>query len=339
MKDNPAVSLESIVPYFGDYLVEKGLITAADKQRAWEIQEELQRAGSPKFTGQILIEMGLITEEIRSSILSEMIMQLRAVLQEANQKLEIRVKERTAELEKALEQLYTLNELKANLVANISHELRTPLTHLTGYLDLLINGDFGPLNPDQTGALAIVQHSSERLGHLIEDLILFSVSERDQIYLHIHPVPLEDLCVQVIKRNASKAHDHEIQLDLEPGEEGIKVDADFEKISWVMMHLIDNAIKFSLPGGRVVLKTIREGHFVHIQVSDTGIGIPDDRIGQIFEPFLQLDGSSTRKVGGTGLGLALARRIVEAHGSVIHVYSTLGQGSRFEFLLKVHPDG
>jgi signal transduction histidine kinase len=336
MSGTRPLSLESIAPYFGDYLVEKGLITSTDRQRAWEIQEELRLAGTPKLMGEILIEMGLITNEIRNMILTEMTIQMRAALQQANQKLELRVKERTAELEKALEQLYTLNELKSNLVANISHELRTPLTHLNGYLDLLLNNDFGPLTPDQIGALGIIQRASDRLGHLIEDLILFSVSEHDQIYLHIQPVSLDELSSQVIKRSASKARDHQINLKLAPIVEDIKVDADFEKISWVMMHLVDNAIKFSLPGGKVILENLREDNFVHIQVVDTGIGIPEDRLEQIFEPFYQLDGSSTRKVGGTGLGLALARRIVEAHGSVVHVYSEVGKGSRFEFLLRVH---
>jgi signal transduction histidine kinase len=106
----------------------------------------------------------------------------------------------------------------------------------------------------------------------------------------------------------------------------------------VITQLLDNAIKYTAPRGKVTLRTIREDNFIHIQVSDTGIGIPQDRMNQIFEPFVQLDGSSTRKVGGTGLGLALARRIVEAHGSVIHVYSEVGKGSQFEFLLKIHQD-
>jgi signal transduction histidine kinase len=240
-------------------------------------------------------------------------------------------------LEKALQQLSSLNELKANLVANISHELRTPLTHLNGYLDLLINGDFGPVSPDQLSALGVIQRATERLGHLIEDLILFSVSERNQIYLHIQPTDLVDLCASVFKRSLSKARDHQIQLSLEVASEAMQVDADLEKISWVLMQLIDNAIKFTPPGGKVVLQTTTEENFIHIQVRDTGIGIPQDRLEQIFEPFYQLDGSSTRKAGGTGLGLALARRIVEAHGSIVHVYSEVGKGSRFEFLLKVHP--
>jgi len=336
MSGTGPLSLESLVPHFGEYLVEKGLITSTEIRVALETQaERLEKTGVKTPTGQILIEMGYITEAIKEHALFDLIVQYRSVLEEANQQLEIRVKERTAELEKALQQLSTLNELKANLVANISHELRTPLTHLNGYLDLLINGDFGPVTPDQLSALGVIQRSSERLGHLIEDLILFSVSERNQIYLHIQPTDLVDMCTGVFKRSLNKARDHQIQLGLEVAAESVMVDADLEKISWVLMQLVDNAIKFTPPGGKVTLQTVREGNFLHVQVRDTGIGIPQDRIEQIFEPFYQLDGSSTRKVGGTGLGLALARRIVEAHGSVIHVYSTVGKGSRFEFLLKI----
>jgi signal transduction histidine kinase len=333
------LTLESLVPYFGEYLVEKGFITSTQKRIALEKQAERLASENRKYpVGQILIEMGAITEEIKEHATTDLILQYRAVLQEANKQLETRVKERTAELEKALEQLSTLNELKANLVANISHELRTPLTHLNGYLDLLINGDFGPVSPDQLSAMSVIQRAAERLGHLIEDLILFSVSERNQIYLHIQPTDLVEMCTSVFKRSLSKARDHQIQLALEISADPLKVDADLEKVSWVLMQLVDNAIKFTPPGGKVTLHTVREGNFVHIQVCDTGIGIPQDRQVLIFEPFFQLDGSSTRKVGGTGLGLALARRIVEAHGSLIHIYSEVGKGSRFEFLLKIHQD-
>jgi signal transduction histidine kinase len=229
-----------------------------------------------------------------------------------------------------------LNELKANLVANISHELRTPLTHLTGYVDLMINGDFGPLTSEQLNSLEIIQRSTERLANLIEDLIQFSVGERNQVYLHITPCDLNDLMNAVQKRNISKARDRQIVFELQLPPEAVKVNADNEKISWVLMQLLDNAIKFTPQGGKVVLCARREENFIHFQVNDSGIGIPPDRIDQIFEPFYQLDGSSTRKTGGTGLGLALARRIIEAHGSVIHVYSEPGKGSRFEFVLKAY---
>ena len=326
---------EVLVPRLGEYLVENHLITREQLAYALKHQVTIRQTQGTRLIGQILVDLGYISRETLDAATTELLIQLRSALEEANQQLEQRETERTAELATALHQLSSLNELKANLVANISHELRTPLTHLTGYLDLLINGDFGPLTADQLASLEIVQRSSERLGNLIEDLIQFSVSERNQVYLHITPCDLQELVGGVYKRNVSKARDGQIHFDLKIPPEPLKVNADNEKISWVLMQLLDNAIKFTRPGGTVTLRAEGEDNFIHIHVLDTGIGIPADRYDQIFEPFYQLDGSSTRKAGGTGLGLALARRIVEAHGSVIHVYSDPGKGSRFEFVLRV----
>jgi signal transduction histidine kinase len=328
---------ESLVPMVGDYMVERGLITKANQDEALAMQAKLRSNGINTSIGQILVDLGYISSATRDAAIFDLILHFRTALQEANSRLEQRVKQRTAELEKALEQLFTLTELKANLVANISHELRTPQTHMTGYIDLLVNGDFGPLTAEQLSAMVVIQRASERLGHLLEDLILFSVSERDQIYIHFQPTYLVEICSAAYKRALPKAQEREIELKLEIPE-AVIVDADSEKISWVITQFLDNAIKFTAPKGKVVLSATREGNFFHIQVCDTGIGIPENRLEQIFEPFVQLDGSSTRKVGGTGLGLALARRIIETHGSVIHVHSEVGKGSQFEFLLKIHQD-
>jgi signal transduction histidine kinase len=327
---------EVLVPRLGEYLVEKGVITREQLAQALLRQDSLRKTRGTHPIGLILVEMGYLTQQALDTATTEQLIQFRSALQEANEQLERRVRERTAELQTALEQLSSLNELKANLVANISHELRTPLTHLKGYLDLMMAGDFGPLGSEQLNVLGIVQRSADRLGNLIEDLIQFSVSERNQVYLHITPCNLTDLSASVMKRSQPKARDHQININLDIPSDTVEVDADFEKISWVLMQLLDNAIKFCAPGGQVALQARREDNFIQFQVRDTGMGIPSDRLEKIFEPFYQLDGSSTRKAGGTGLGLALARRIVEAHGSVIHVYSEIGKGSRFEFVLKVH---
>ena len=111
------------------------------------------------------------------------------------------------------------------------------------------------------------------------------------------------------------------------------VQADEQKISWVIAQLLDNAIKFTPPGGLVRLELENIGQVVMVSVIDNGIGIAEDRLEEIFEPFHQLDGSSTRKFGGTGLGLALAKKIIEAHGSLLNVYSKPAEGSHFEFIL------
>jgi signal transduction histidine kinase len=327
---------EILVPRVGEYLIEKGLVTQEQVDLALARQSDLRGVTGTQLIGELLVSMGFLSQKSLDAAITELLFQLRSSLEESNNQLELRVRERTAELEKALEQLSSLNELKANLVANISHELRTPLTHLKGYLDLILTGEFGSLTPEQENVLVVVQRSADRLGHLIEDLILFSVSEKNQMYLHIRPLNLIELCTNVFWRYQSKARDHNVTLDLQLLPEDYIIDADNEKISWVLLQLVDNAIKFTPPGGSVVLRAVREDNFIHFQVRDTGIGIPSDRIDQIFESFYQLDGSSTRKAGGTGLGLALARRIVEAHGSVIHVYSEVGKGSRFEFVIKIH---
>jgi signal transduction histidine kinase len=342
MSDVP-LTPEALVPRLGEYLVDKGLLSAANLQRALDYQLQMRDSSETRPLGLILIDLGMIDATTRESAITELISQLRATLQDANQQLEQanqqlekRVQERTAELQKALEKLAELNQLKANIVANISHELRTPLTHLKGYLELLLAGDLGTLNEAQHNGLQVMERSADRLGRLIEDLILFSVSERDQIHLRIAPFMISQLCIRAIHKSSSKARERNIQLMVECDLELPLVDGDEEKISWVVLQFLDNAIKFTSPGGNVKLQVTQEGSFVNVAVIDSGIGIPASRINEIFESFYQLDGSSTRRAGGTGLGLALAKKIVEAHGSVIRVTSQEGKGSFFEFHMKVH---
>lgn len=343
MRDAP-LTPEALVPRLGEYLVDKGVLSAADLQRALAFQKQQRGTGEDRPIGLILIDLGMIDAATRESAITELMSQLRATLQDANHQLELanqqlerRVEERTAELQKALEKLAELSQLKANIVANISHELRTPLTHLKGYLELLLAGDLGPVNEAQLNGLQVMERSADRLGRLIEDLILFSVSERDQIHLRIVPFPMSTLCMAAIHKSSSKARERNIQLQLECDPDLPMVDADEEKISWVVLQFLDNAIKFTPLGGKVKLEVTQEGPFLNVAVIDSGIGIPPGRENEIFESFYQLDGSSTRRAGGTGLGLALAKKIVEAHGSVIRVLSQEGKGSSFAFHLKVHP--
>jgi len=336
------LSPEILIPRLGDYLVEKAIISPEDLSRALKFQEELRAIGDIRLIGQVLVDMNIIDRETRDSVVTEIIIDLREALQkanrnlrEANQQLERRVAERTAELQRALTKLSELNQLKANIVANISHELRTPLTHLKGYVELLREEDLGPVNEQQQNALAIIEKSSERLGRLIEDLILFSISERDQVHLNIALFKLQHLCDSVFYQADSKAREHKITLTREFSPDLPEVEGDAEKISWVIMQLLDNAIKFTQAGGSVNLRVYRKDSRVDVSVIDNGIGIPAARIEEIFDSFYQVDGSTTRKAGGTGLGLALAKKIIEAHGSEIQVTSEIGQGSCFSFSLKV----
>jgi Signal transduction histidine kinase len=326
---------EILVPRLGDYLVEKGIITPDDLKRALTFQKT-SRIGDSQvipLLGQILVDWGLIDRTTLEQAITELIIQLRSALQDANEQLEKRVQERTAELEMAFRKLSELNQLKSNFVGNISHELRTPLAHLNGYLDVLLAGDLGDLTSEQKRVLKIVRRSASRLDRLIEDLILFSMSEREPLNLRLEESNISDLCSALIEATQTKAQEQNIILILECQADLPNVKIDEQKISWVILQLLDNAIKFTSIGGKVTLKADREDNFVQIAVMDTGIGIPAERMEEIFEPFHQLDGSSSRKYGGTGLGLALVGKIIEAHGSVIHVISEVGKGSQFDFLL------
>lgn len=343
MSNTQPLSPEILVPRMGEYLVEKGLVSQEDLTRALQYQEIQRAKGDDRMIGQILVDLGIIDRTTRDSTITEVILQLRVALQEANQQLveanqqlEQRVEERTAELQKALAKLSELNQLKANIVANISHELRTPLTHLKGYLELLLAGDLGPLTEQQHSAISIIERSSDRLGRLIEDLLLFSDSTRDQMHLNKEPFELQSICQSAINKSNHKAKDRTIKLICDCENNMPQVEGDAEKISWVIMQLLDNAIKFTQPGGSVTLRVRHQDQLVKISVLDTGIGIPKNQVEDAFDSFHQLDGSTTRKAGGTGLGLALAKSIIEAHGSTIHVESEVGKGSCFSFSLKAY---
>jgi signal transduction histidine kinase len=325
---------EILTTRLGEYLVEKGRITPKELNRALEIQDNSRKNGeSVKLTGQILIDINAIDRQTLDSAITEQILQLRTALLESNQKLEQRVKERTAALETAMRKLSEANQIKANFVSNVSHELRTPLTHIKGYLDLLSSEDLGPLNLSQAHAIRTMQRSSDRLERLIEDLIQYSIVEKGEITLFIKPFNIEKLALRMVERCREVAQTCHIHLDISSPPNLPDVFGDEDKIGWVIYQLLDNAIKFTHEEGCVTLSLEREDRFIRVSINDNGIGIQEDRIPEIFEAFHQLDSSSTRRYAGTGIGLALVKRILEAHGSIINVTTEIGKGSNFYFLL------
>lgn len=342
MTDIHSLTPEILVPRLGDSLVEKGLISLADLEKALIVQRKHSKKDQSPLLGKILVDLKLIDQATLDQVVTEQILQLRIALQEknhqleeANNGLELRVQERTAELQDALAKLAELNQLKSNFVANISHELRTPLTHIRGYLELLSSGDLGPVNNEQYRSLMTMQRSTDRLEKLIEDLILFSMAERGTISLHVKAFDLNLLCRDLVVAYQQRAAEHNHELTFDGSQSPAIIQADREKIQWTVQQLIENAIKFTPDGGTVQVKMLPKDEFIAVSVRDNGIGIPQERIQEIFEPFHQLDGSSTRRYGGTGLGLALVKKIVEAHGSMIQVESIPGKGSTFEFRLRV----
>lgn len=325
---------EMLVPRMGEYLIQKGLITEEALQTALDYQLEQTAKGNAVLLGQALIDLKIIERAELDQAVTEQILQLRSALQAANRTLERRVEERTAELQKALERVSELSQLKANFISNISHELRTPLTHVKGYLELLITQSLGPITEEQRHALQVSQQSAGRLETLIEDLIMVSLASRGEMSIKQENVDIRRLANLAVKSSLGKAIERGVNLQVVMDEDVPLVQADSQKTAWVLHQLIDNGIKFTSSGGSVTVNVKREGeNLVLVSVSDTGIGIPSSRLNDIFEPFHQLDGSSTRRYGGTGLGLSLVRQIVEAHGSMLDVQSGEGRGSTFKFPL------
>jgi signal transduction histidine kinase len=337
MLDHLPLTPEILIPRFGDALVEKGLITSVQLQTALDRQNTMRQRGVLAPIGKVVVELGYIDQQTLDEAITEHILALRTALQDSNYHLERRVEQRTAELQEALERLAELTQLKVNFVSNISHELRTPITHIKGYLELLIASDLGPITSDQDRALRVMQRSTDRLERLIEDLLLFSMAERGEVTIHMTRFDLSYVCSLAIERALSKAIEKKIELTVKNRVENVIAEADEEKITWVISELIDNAIKFTPEEKSISVSLTSEDRYVRVSIADTGIGIPPERMDEIFEPFHQLDGSSTRRYGGTGLGLALVKRIIEAHGSIVQVNSTVDQGSTFEFLLRRVP--
>ena len=336
MAEQQRLTPEMLVPRMGDYLIQKGLIKIEDLQKALAYQQQEIAKGNTLLLGQALLDLKITGRPELDQAVTEQIIQLRSALQSANRTLERRVEERTAELQKALERLSELGQLKANFISNISHELRTPLTHIKGYIELLVSESLGPIVDEQRHALQVSQQSTTRLETLIEDLIMVSLASREELNINLQNVDVGRLANLAVKSSLDKAVARGVNLHTVIDENLPSVQADSQKVAWVLNQLIDNGIKFTQSGGSVIVNVKREGeNLVVTSVTDTGIGIPLNRVSDIFEPFHQLDGSTTRRYGGTGLGLSLVRDIVEAHGSMLDVQSTEGRGSTFKFPLLV----
>jgi signal transduction histidine kinase len=336
INENPAIPItpEIFVPRVGELLIERGVLSQDDLQRALVFSKTPGADGQQRLVGQALLELHMIDRETLDQVITEQILRLHTALKQSNLQLEKRVKERTQELQSALKKLAELNQLKSNFISNVSHELRTPLTHIRGYLDLMNEGLLGELSKEQATAIDVMLRSEARLEELIDKMIQFSLEATGQFTMQIKPASLCEVVQQALKQAKIKAANRPITLNLELGEDDYQVQMDHEKIQWVVMELVDNAIKFTPPGGEVKVRIDKGMDFASLMVADNGIGISPERLSEIFEPYHQLDGSSTRRYGGVGLGLALVKKIIEAHGSAVEVHSEIDKGTTIAFELQ-----
>ena len=330
----PPLNLEVLVPRLGQYLLEQNLIQPIELQNALKYQQELTNAGDDTFLGQVLIRMGYLDQKTLDYVITQKIFELKSVLEHSNRQLVQRVQTHTTELQNALGKLTELNQLKADFIASVSRELTTPIQFLTNYLDLLMNEHLGPLTTEQTQALNASQLAVERLGQLIQDLLQFSSATMGHFPLHLTTTSMDMIVNTAVNLSRPKAQSRRIALHTKMYKNIPPVQVDDEKITWVLEQFLDNAIKFTPPGGDVEVVTAVKQQAVTISVTDTGIGISSEQIDDIFKPFHRLDRDVSQN-GGIGLGLALAQRIIEAHGSIIEVTSQPRIGSSFTFSLPI----
>jgi signal transduction histidine kinase len=253
-----------------------------------------------------------------------------------NAQLYLALKERADKLEQAYRELQEIDRLKDELVQNVSHELRTPLTFIKGYVELMLDQDMGPLNEVQRESLSIVADKTNALTRLVSDIIFLQQVERES--LDLSQYNMRDVARLALHSCEVAATNLGIALRLEAPVDLPPISIDRDRINQVFDNLLGNAIKFSPRGGIITIGIEDSGEFVKLSVADTGVGIPPDKLSRVFDRFYQVDGSATRRFGGAGLGLAIAKRIVEAHGGQIWAESEVGEGSTFYFTLpKVPP--
>ncbi|PYN14132.1 MAG: hypothetical protein DME06_05400 [Candidatus Rokuibacteriota bacterium] len=241
------------------------------------------------------------------------------------------------ELGRLYRQLEAANRHKSEFLANMSHELRTPLNAIIGFSEVLLERMFGEINPKQAEYLDDILASGRHLLSLINDILDLSKIEAGRQELELAPFDLPLTLENALTLVRERATRHGITLDLAiDGRLGPCV-GDERKVKQIVLNLLSNAVKFTPAGGRIGLRATSADDAVEISVSDTGIGIAPDDQEAIFEEFRQVGASSSSKHEGTGLGLTLARKLVELHGGRIWLQSEVGKGSTFTFSLPERP--
>lgn len=256
------------------------------------------------------------------------------------------LKEAEAQLRHSSERISLANaelaraaRLKDEFLANMSHELRTPLNSILGLSEVLLEEVFGSLSDRQRQFLQTIEHSGEHLLSLINDILDLSKIESGKVEIELGSVSLDLVCQSSLNFVREQARYKEIQLACTIDETISEIEADERRLIQVLVNLLSNAVKFTPHRGRVQLEVKMNvpQQAVEFQVTDTGIGIAPENLNQIFQPFIQVDSSLSRRYAGTGLGLSIVHRIVELHGGSIRVESEVGRGSCFTVMLPWHP--
>ncbi len=280
-----------------------------------------------------------LTETVLGPVMRQAILRLEATAEHERQMDSTvgELNDKRAGLERAVRRLEELDRLKSNFLANMSHELRTPLTSIIGYAEMLAEGLAGQLSTEQRDYVQTILGKADQLLGLISAVLDAQAIEAGQLSLDRMPVALAQVAKSEVSSFTAAAHKRGIVIAVDAEVEGVIL-GDRKKLRQIVSSLLSNAIKFTPDRGRVEV-AIRQGALVpgepassaavHLVVTDSGIGISRQLVPQIFEPFYQVDSSSTRAFGGSGVGLTLVKAYVEAHGGSIWVDSDPGAGATF----------
>lgn len=253
----------------------------------------------------------------------------------AHAELEQRVRERTAELQVAVTSLEKAGRAKDEFLSSMSHELRTPLSGILGNAELLKMQVYGSLTEKQTKSITEIEKEGKRLSDLVNAILDFSKLQSNSLSMNTEPCSLGEICHSILKITADSSEKKRQQPSFHISPDTIMLNTDERRVQQILLALFDNAIKFTPAGGKLGMDVIgdKENHRIKITVWDTGIGIKEEDLPRLFQPFVQIDTRLSREYEGTGLGLALVKQLTEVFGGHINVESTYGQGSRFTVTL------
>lgn len=227
-------------------------------------------------------------------------------------------------------------KMKSEFISTVSHELRTPLTSIEGFVSLILQGKVGAVSAKQKEFLDIVAAQSRHLGKLIKNLLDFSRFVTGRMQIEKRNIAIKDVVDETILVMGNQFEGKKLKLAVAVGEDLPKISGDPEKLGMVFSNILGNALKFTGEGGHVSLEVKKSGHEILAEISDTGIGLKKENLEKVFERFYQVDSSLTRKVGGAGIGLAVAKEIVAAHGGKIWAESEgPGKGTKFSFTIPI----
>ena len=293
-------------------------ITPSKRAQAMMAEAEHDRVEAARLRTELYVA--------RNVELAELNEQLSVAVEQA-EAAEARQRQLLAREREVVDRLTRLDRDKNDFVSSVSHELRTPVTSMLGYLEMLGDGDAGPLNEPQQRMLEVIRKNSWRLLRRIEDLLTVSGLEAGKMRLTLGPVAVPALMESAIAALEPTMTGRRLEMVLDVADDAEVVTADAEHLDRVLINLLSNAVKFTPDGGRVSVNVRRQADRVEIVVADTGVGIPEDEQSRLFERFFRSSNAQALAIAGTGLGLVIVKGIVELHGGTVSVRSTAGVGT------------